>query len=510
MARCLCYGRCVDVLVVDPGELGELLSTLLQQYGFSVERVDTGERALTQALGHKPAVVIVEAELPDTSGLDLAELFRDELQSRTILTYPPSFAALDVGIPPRLQRLDGAFVRPFRSLSLIESIARLLGRPLLRPGLADDVMPVPLSSTEGYAIEELAEELGDAIEIVLADEVDTEGGAAFVLEDFDPGVHPPAGVADDHDSGDDVTIPSARTSNSTEAARPLEEVLHEEERRQTQSFSPGDLADLWQRVKERRSVTKQPSRPATSGKLTPRLLADLLDAFHQSQTTGELWLGDERGPGRRVLLLQRGLIVGARSNIEGEDLLSLLRKRKAIADEDADDVTFMLSQKAFRTATEAILALEHVPEAQLRSVLEEHVRRVAIGAFSWTRGRYHLTLEGRATKEVVRTEVNVGDVVVHAIILTEGDEGLRRAAPDDARFAPVGDAVYGLEHLKLSPAEARVVIAMDGTKTMADLITLYAPIPERTIRGLAAGLFCLNLTRFLGRGPAAARKISFF
>jgi CheY-like chemotaxis protein len=503
----------VDVLVVDPGELGELLSTLLQQYGFSVERVDTGERALTQALGHKPAVVIVEAELPDTSGLDLAELFRDELQARTILTYPPSLAAADAGIPLRLQRLDGAFVRPFRSLSLIEAVARLLGRPLQRPGVGDAVSSLPLSSTEGYAIDELAEELGDGIEVILSDEVDVEVEAAaeFVLQDFDPGVHPAIGVADDHDSGDhDVTIPSARTSNSTEAARPLEEVLHEEERRQTQSFSPGDLADLWQRVKERRSITKQPARPATTGQLTPRLLADLLDAFHQSQTTGELWLGDERGAGRRVLLLQRGLIVGARSNIEGEDLVSLLRKRKAIADEDADDVAFMLSQKAFRTATEAVLSLEYVPEALLRSIVEEHVRRVAIGAFSWMRGRYHLTLEGRATKEVVRTEVNVGDVVVHAIILTEGDEGLRRAAPDDARFAPVGDAVYGLEHLKLSPAEARVVIAMDGTKTIADLITLHAPIPERTIRGLAAGLFCLSLTRFLGRGPAAARKISFF
>jgi len=185
-------------------------------------------------------------------------------------------------------------------------------------------------------------------------------------------------------------------------------------------------------------------------------------------------------------------------------------ERKALSDEDAEDVTFMLSQKLYRSAADAVLGLEHVPERVLHSIVEEHVRRTAIGAFSWKRGRYHLSLEGRATKEPVFADVHVGDIIVHAIILTESDEALRKAAPDDARFAPVGDAVYGLEHLKLSLAEARVVIAMDGTKTIGDLLTIFDSMPERTVRGLAAGLFCLHLTRLAGRGAAAARKISFF
>ena len=43
----------------------------------------------------------------------------------------------------------------------------------------------------------------------------------------------------------------------------------------------------------------------------------MLDAFHQSQTTGELWL--QNGKARRVLFLRRGVIAGARSNVEGED-----------------------------------------------------------------------------------------------------------------------------------------------------------------------------------------------
>jgi len=505
----------VDVLVVDPGELGELLATLLEQYAFSVRRVTSGEAALAEALNEKPAVVVVEAELPDTSGLDLGELLRDELGARVILTHGPGLLLEAEGdVVDRVARLDGAFVRSFRSLSLIERVAELLQRTLSRPGTGN--IPRPLSSTEGYAVDELAEviegiggldavEIDDGIDVVL----DEEAADDFQLAPFDPGAWTPIGSGGDDD---DVTLKNgAPASISQEAARPLDEVLHEAQRRHTQTFSPGELADLWARVKERRTTTSPtPPRPASSGQLTPRILADLLDAFHQGQTTGELWLGDARGPGRRVLLLQRGVIVGARSNIEGEDLISLLKKRKALSDDDADAVAFMLSQKLHKTAVEAVLALDHVPERVLKSVVEEHVRRVAIGAFSWTRGRYQLTLEGRATREPLQADVHVGDVIVHAIILTESDEALKKAAPDDARFAPAGDATYGLEHLKLSPQEARVVIAMDGTKTISDLLALFDQVPPRAIRGLASGLFCLHLTRFQGRGPAKARNISFF
>jgi DNA-binding response OmpR family regulator len=503
----------VDVLVVDPGELGELLATLLEQYAFTVRRVTTGEAALAEALDEQPTVVVVEADLPDTSGLDLGELLRDELGARVILTHGPALLLETEGdVVARVGRLEGAFVRPFRSLSLIERVAELLHRTLSRPGTGN--IPRPLSSTEGYAVDELAEVIegmghldteDEGIDVILDEEV----GDDFQLAPFDPAAWAPIGAENDAD--DDVTVKNAATASiSREAARPLDEVLHEAERRHTQTFSPGELAELWTRVKERRTTSSPaPSRPA-AGQLTPRLLADLLDAFHQSQTTGELWLGDARGPGRRVLLLQRGVIVGARSNIEGEDLISLLKKRKALSDDDADAVAFMLGQKLHRTVAEAVLALDHVPERVLRSVVEEHVRRVAIGAFSWTRGRYQLKLEGRATREPVQADVHVGDVVVHAIILTESDEALQKAAPADARFAPAGDATYGLEHLKLSPQEARIVIAMDGTKTISDLLALFDQVPARVVRGLAAGLFCLHLTRFAGRGPAKARNISFF
>ncbi len=548
----------VDVLVVDPGELGELLSTLLTQYGLSAARVQTGEQALGIALDAKPSVVVVEAELPDTSGLDLAELLQTELGARVVLTHAPGLPHADANTAARVRALDAAFARPFRSLALIETVARLAEKPLVRPGGAGPVeaLDAPLSSTEGLPIEELA----DLIDIPFDDDEHEARVVAPPLKDDEvsfagladsglprparPEVDPPELLLEQiaADEFDETTVPSTQPKTasalssaptSQEAARPLEEVLAEEARQKQQgAFSPGELAELWKRVKARRSsASTRPSDPDPEGLLSPRALADLLDAFHQSLTTGELWL-DHDAPnsagGKRVLLLKRGVLAGARSNLVGEDLLSQLKKKKVLDDDDAAEVETLVKTGTFKTAADAVVGLDLVDAKALVPHVEEQVRRVAIGAFGWSHGRYRLTLEGRAAKEPVPAQVFVGDAIVHAMLLTETDDALAAAAPDDARFAPSTDGAYGLEHLMLSPQEARIVIAMDGTKTIADLVTLFAPPPPapqaprdplataqranitRLVRGLAAGLFCLHLLRFVGHGPASARKISFF
>ena len=469
----------MDVLVVDSGELGELLATLVGRYGLTAAHVRSGEQALEMALAQPPKVVVIDAELPDANGLDVAELLRAELSARVVLTYPPSFpGSSETGVQLRIDALDGGFVRPFRSLALIDAVSRLAGRPIPHPGTA------PLSSSEGAQVGLVEPFELDELEVDVVDAA------------------PPA--TDIIDLEGEVTDPDAQPF-VVEPAPPLREVIASDDR--AAAFSPGALAELWRAVKARRN-TPTPPPTDSEGNLSPRILGDLLDAFHQSQTTGELWI--ERGPARRVLLLRRGVVVGARSNIAGEDLLSIMKKRRALDDEAAARVIEAITAGEHRTVAEASLFLGFVPERSLRALAEEHVRRVAIGAFAWQTGRYRFTLEGRASHEPFPVQVQVGDIVVHAIVLTESDEGLRAAAPDDARFSPVSNSPYGLEHLGLSAQEARIVVAMDGTKTMRDLLMVFEPVPERTVRGLAAGLLCLDLVRYAGRGPASARKISFF
>jgi CheY-like chemotaxis protein len=474
-----------EVLVVEPGELGELLATLLGQYGMSAVRARSGEEALERALERRPSVVVVEYDLPDASGADVGELLRSELGCRVVLTYAQGLIAeADEELLRRIGAMDASFARPFRSLTLVETAARLLGRELQR---GDDVAAaIPLSSTEGAPVTAAP----------------FEGAAGSSLG---------AGIEDATSelSFEPALVSSAGAALVTGEGPPVEADGPAPPLKEKAPFSPGALGDLWQRVKDRRGAPVERKAPTDEGALSPRALADMLDAFHQSQTTGELWL--QNGRARRVLLLRRGSIVGARSNIETEELSTLGLRRGALTPETADLVRKDVLGGARKTIVEALIARGLLPERALRGLVEEHVRRIALGAFTWQSGSMKVTLEGRAAREAVPVHVPVGDIIVRSILLTEGDEALRAAAPDDARFSPAADGGYGLEDLTLSADEARVVVAMDGTKTVTDLITLFAPVPaERTIRGLAAGLLCLHLVRFVGWGHAEARRITFF
>lgn len=407
-----------DVLVVDAGELGELLATLFEQYGLKAVHARTGESALEHALRDPPRAAVVEHDLPDATGLDVMELLSAELGVKVVLTHaqqhlarPPSpdFAA-------RAARAAACFPKPFRSLSLIEATARLVGHP------ARPVEGGPLVSGEGAPVD--------------------DGPLDLAGHEADPAP---------------TTPPAPRPAAPADAAPPLRGFVEAEGAR-----GAGDKGGLWRRAKEKSRASTLPvgDEAPASGEiaLTPRALASMLDAFHQSQTTGEIWL--QRGRARRVLLLVRGVIVGARSNIVGEEAAT--------------------------------------------------PRRVAMAAFTWTSGTMRATLDGRGKREPNPARVSVGDVILRGVLVTEAIEGLRAAAPDDARFAPNPESPYGLEELSLSPDEARIVVAMDGTKTVADLLTLFPDVGERTVRGLAAGLFVVGAVRFAGWGQASARRISFF
>lgn len=469
-----------EVLVVDPGELGDLLAALFEQYGLRAARAKNGVEALERALEQRPRVVVLEHDLPDATGEEVGELLRAELGSVVVVTYPQSLPADDDAAMARIATMDASFSRPFRSLTLIETAARLAGLSLHKASNETTVPSSPLASGEGAAIEDDDEELLLDVEIAATSAADPSAGAG---RGADAGIAKPISQSGQH-GPDQQDGPAKR------------------------AYSPGALADLWVRVKERRATAAPMPEPRGELPLTPRSYADMLDAFAQSQTTGELWVTNGRA--RRVLLLRRGSVVGARSNLDSEDLSTLAHKRGLIAADDITEVRNDVLAGRRKTVAEAILARGLLAEPDLRRLVEEHARRIAIASFAWPSGTMRVTLEGRATREVVPVQVTVADVILRGILLTESDAALLAAAPDDARFSPSGDAGYGLQDLPLSAEEARVVVAMDGTKTVGDLITLFDAVPARTIRGLTAALLCLDLVRFVGWGHASARRISYF
>lgn len=506
----------VDVLVVDPGELGELLTTLFEQYGFTARCARTGEQALEVALAERPGVVVVELDLPDASGLDVADLVRAELDAHVILTYTLSAAdKAGQGFEARRASFDASFSRPFRSLTLIERAAGLLGRPLELTPAGDQPAPEPppprATEEEDVLLLDEVVEVKDALgyeheeDIVL--DIDVRDLAAPEVKE--PAAPRRAAPPIEEISEEISVVPPPPTPRREGVAVTLSEFVAE-----PLHADPSDLAALWRRLQEEQARAPREERPSKAppsrraGPLTPKVLAELMDAFHQTQSSGEVWL--TRNDRRRVILLERGVIVGARSNLAPEDLAQVALRRKALREEQIAAARAEVEAGRAKDFADAALALGLLDERGLSRLLREQVRRIVLSAFAWPDGRFEVTLEGRARRLRRKVRMTVGDAIVRGVVLVEELGSLREAAPDDARFAPNPGAAYGLEEVTLTDEEARLVIAMDGTKTVGDLATLFPEVPERVLRGLAAGLFRIGILRLAGRGPAEPRRISFF
>jgi CheY-like chemotaxis protein len=499
-----------EVLVVDPGELGELLAALFGQYGVEAVFARTGEEALELALEDTPQVFVIEHDLPDVSGLDLADLVREELDAKVILTYSLHNVPEDEREPffKRLTSANASFARPFRSRTVIGCASRLLGFEVDPDVSGEHSIVGPVVDQEEVLLldEEVPEEVPAAAEADVTREVEL-----VPQEGARPGQQFVYGSSSEPEPGfEDVAVTTAPEPPAlpSEDAPPQRASVPVEELNKPRPFKdPEGLSHLWEKVREEPRTSRE-GMSLESGQLSERRLVELLDAFHSSQTTGEIWL--EQGEDKRVLLLVRGVIVGARTSVSAEKLATLAVRAGILTVDQARECYAEVAANKQTSFRRVALKRGLLDEETVVRLLGEQVRRIVLRAFKNAGGSYRITLDGHGKREPLRVEMTAADAIVRGMTLAESLVELREAAPDDARFGPDPDSPYGLEQLTLSAEEARYVIAMDGTKTLEDLAVLNPELNERTRRGLAAGMVRIGLVRFVGRGRAAPRAISFF
>lgn len=523
-----------SVMVVHPGELGELLAAQFEQYGVSAAHCTTGEAALERALAETPAAIVVDTVLPDARGLDLAELLLSELSIPVVATYDATLLVDDTAeeTRTRLEKLSAAFAKPFRSLALITHVAELAGltlkQPPVEPPPTSTIEPIegfsdlPLVvSQEGAPVEATppppppTSDTIDGLDVADDDLVailDTDVVNALESIDRMPSVELDLDIDVDEPSLDGPPPPIVPGVEIITATRSLTSFVAESDHQ-----DPSSLALLWRKMREardsrpptERASTKRPAQVAQApvGPHSPARLTEVLDAFHQTQSSGEILV--ENGPEKRLLLVVGGAITGVRTNVPGDALLLLAVRRGVLTEAAAKRARAAIRERRVPSELHALTALR-VPPPRIGQLLVERARRTIAGAFHQRTGTLRVTTEGAGARERSPVRIPIGDAIVRSIVVTEPIETLRQAAPDDARFAPNADASYTLADLMLSAVEAHLVVAMDGTKTMGDLATLFESVPERTRRGLAAGLHRIGVVRPVGRGHASARRITFF
>jgi CheY-like chemotaxis protein len=110
----------VNVLVVDDSEaIGKMVVQVLERAGYEARWVRTGAAALAAAKERTPQVVLLDLNLEDAKGLDVARKLRQ---------YPATRKSRLIGLsgdplpPGKRHRLDGFLLKPVSFPTLLEAV----------------------------------------------------------------------------------------------------------------------------------------------------------------------------------------------------------------------------------------------------------------------------------------------------------------------------------------------------------------------------------------------------
>jgi two-component system, OmpR family, phosphate regulon response regulator PhoB len=117
------------LLVDDYPDALELLALLLEQSGYAVDTARTGADALDLATRQPPHLAILDVQLPDMTGLDVARTLRGRAETANV----PLIALTGRSSPQDARDaheagIDAVFVKPCEPSELLATIRTMLAR----------------------------------------------------------------------------------------------------------------------------------------------------------------------------------------------------------------------------------------------------------------------------------------------------------------------------------------------------------------------------------------------
>ena len=117
------------ILIVEDNELNlKLVNDILEFQGYEIVATGLGGAALKLARRHRPGLILLDMQLPDISGLDVAQQLKGDEQTRMIpIIGVTAFAmsgderkVLDSGC-------DFYLAKPLKIIDLLELVKRIFG-----------------------------------------------------------------------------------------------------------------------------------------------------------------------------------------------------------------------------------------------------------------------------------------------------------------------------------------------------------------------------------------------
>jgi DNA-binding NtrC family response regulator len=115
-----------SILIVDDDTgVRDMLSSVLNDEGYSVEAMENGKKAIKACEKSPFDVALIDIELPDTKGTELLNRLK-KMQPKMIRIIITGHPSIENAMKAVNERADGYVLKPFEVIELLEMIARLL------------------------------------------------------------------------------------------------------------------------------------------------------------------------------------------------------------------------------------------------------------------------------------------------------------------------------------------------------------------------------------------------
>ncbi len=242
--------------------------------------------------------------------------------------------------------------------------------------------------------------------------------------------------------------------------------------------------------------------PRPSGELSEASVPRLCVALHVGQATGALTL--ERGPVRKLLLVERGVPVYAASNVAAERFGAICVR---LGDATAEAIETMARAAPEERLGAALVSRGLVSAGRRLEIVQAQVRAIVWSTFEWREGRYAFQ-PGRPPPDRLDLRLPMADLVLEGMRRAATLSRLREELPSHVHLAPSPDPAFELYALKLRREEAKLLALADGTKSVADLVRL-SEVPERDALAFLQACRVMRVLEEVARVLAGTRRIGF-
>ena len=115
-----------SVLIVDDdAKMRELLTSILENEGYSVETAENGKHAIGACKKLHFDAALIDIELPDVKGTVLLSTLK-EIQPKMVKIIITGHPSIENAVKAVNEKADGYILKPFNPVELLETIKRLL------------------------------------------------------------------------------------------------------------------------------------------------------------------------------------------------------------------------------------------------------------------------------------------------------------------------------------------------------------------------------------------------